>query len=168
SLRLRLTGYEETYRDFDLPPRRAIDVPVSLARQTNESGVTPIDMSKLHVQPEQRELWEHVRPVTWGVLGVGVVSLGVALGFEISRSDYDERARLAALEADRDSFHERAQRREVWARGFFMLGLGLGVTSIILGYQDVADGLQATSPLTTVGFGCSAANQCFGGFTGAF
>lgn len=165
---LRLSGYEETHRDFDLPPRRAIDVPVSLKRQKRGSDATPIDMSKLAAKREQLELWEHVRPVTWGVLGAGFVSLGVALGFELARSDFDESARLAMLQTERDALDQRAHRQEVWARGFFMLGLGLGVTSIVLGYQDLTDGLRASRPAAAVSVGCGALHTCSAGFSGTF
>ncbi len=141
-VRLSLPGYEEELREFDLPPGRAIDVPVTLRRPTSRVSRGIVDINQPQAPPEDVETWQHVRPLTWGVFGVGIAAVGGALGFELARSGLEERAHAASDPAARNELHERAQRHEVWAKGLLMVGLGLGVTAIALGYQDIDDGLE--------------------------
>lgn len=140
TVRLSLTGYGDEVRHFDLPPGRAIDVPVTLRRPGSTAGV--VNLNQLAEPPEEPAPWEHIRPLTWGVFGAGVLALGGALGFELARSDLQEQAQAATDRDDRTRFHDRAQRQEVWAKGLLMLGLGLGVTAMALGYQNIDDGLS--------------------------
>lgn len=137
---LSLTGYADEVRDFDLPSGRAIDVPITLRRPS--SGVKVVNLNQLAQSQEDLAPWEHIRPLTWGVFGAGVLALGGALGFELARSDLQEKAQAATDRDDRARFHDRAQRQEVWAKGLLMLGLGLGVTAMALGYQNIDDGLS--------------------------
>lgn len=142
AVRLTLQGYEPELRDFDLPPGRAIDVPVTL--HTPRANVSPkiVNLNEPRSLPEDVATWQYVRPLTWGIFGASLVSVGGALGFELSRSSYEERSRSATDPVERVELHEQAQRREVWAKGLLMLGLGLGVTAIALGYRDIDDGLE--------------------------
>lgn len=167
SLTLRLAGYEETHRDFDLPPRRAIDVPVTLRRSAPTAEIAAVDMGQESEQHEL-QLWQHVRPVTWGVLGVAFVSTGAAVGFELARAHFDERARAEPVHADKDALYQRAHRQEVWARGFLMLGMGLGVTAVVLGYQDIVQGLDAPSRSPSLSLGCGGQPECSLGVVGRF
>jgi hypothetical protein len=140
TVRLSLTGYGDEVRHFDLPPGRAIDVPVTLRRPSASAGV--VNLNQLAEPSEDLAPWEHIRPLTWGVFGAGVLALGGALGFELARSDLQAKAQAATEREDRANFHDRAQRQEVWAKGLLMLGLGLGVTAMALGYQNIDDGLN--------------------------
>lgn len=138
---LSLAGYEDESREFDLPPTRAIDVPVTLHAPRAKSKSAIVNLNDPAAPVEHLAPWQHVRPLTWGVFGVGVGAVGAALGFELARSGFEERSQRSDDPAERTALHERAQRHEVWAKGFLMLGLGLGLTSIVLGYQDIDDGL---------------------------
>ena len=73
---------------------------------------------------------------------MSVAAVSGALGFELARAGFEQRSQRSDDPARRAELHERAQRHEVWAKGLLMLGLGLGVTSIVLGYQDIDDGLS--------------------------
>lgn len=139
---LTLAGYEDETREFDLPPTRAIDVPVTLRAPRAKSKSAIVNLNEPGAPAEDLAPWEHVRPVTWGVFGVGVAAVGAALGFELARAGFEERSQRNSDPTARSDLHERAQRHEIWAKGFLMLGLGLGLTSIVLGYQDIDDGLQ--------------------------
>lgn len=141
-VRLSLDGYEEEIRDFDLPPGRAIDVPVTLHKPRPKKATQIVDLTAQEKVGSDVPPWQHIRPVTWGVFGVAVASVGGALGFELARSGLEERSQSAMDPDVRSDLHEQALRREVWAKGFLMLGLGLGVTAIVLGYQDIDDGLS--------------------------
>lgn len=139
---LSLPDYAEETRDFDLPPGRAIDVPVTLHRPSSKSSSAIVNLNEAGTAQGDLAPWQHVRPLTWGVFAGGVAALGGALGFELARSGYEERSQASDDPARRADLHEQAQRREIWAKGFLMLGLGLGVTAIALGYQDIDDGLS--------------------------
>lgn len=142
---LSLPDYGEETRDFDLPPGRAIDVPVTLHRPRAKTSAAIVNLNATGAEQTDLAPWQHVRPLTWGVFGVGVAAFGGALGFELARSGYEERSQATDDPARRADLHEQAQRREIWAKGFLMLGLGLGLTSIALGYQDIDDGLRRQS-----------------------
>lgn len=164
---LSLSGYAEVTRDFDLPSRRSIDVPVTLKKP--EPKVEPVVEVK-EPEFEHKSSWEYVRPVTWGVLGVSVASFGAALGFELARTDQIERSRRADTEAGRTKFHDEAARSEVWAKSFLMFAIGMGATSLVLGYQNIDDGLQAENAHAkrNVSFGCSSLRDCGVSVTGSF
>lgn len=139
---LSLAGYEDETREFDLPPTRAIDVPVTLHAPRPRSKSTIVNLNEPGAPVEDVAPWQHIRPLTWAVFGVGVAAVGGALGFELARAGFEERSQNSADPATRSELHERAQRHEVWGKGLLMLGLGLGLTSILLGYQDIDDGLS--------------------------
>lgn len=139
---LTLAGYEDETREFDLPPTRAIDVPITLHAPRAKSKANIVNLNEPEPAAEDVAPWQHIRPVTWGVFGVGVAAVGGALGFELARAGFEQRSQRSDDPARRAELHERAQRHEVWAKGLLMLGLGLGVTSIVLGYQDIDDGLS--------------------------
>lgn len=165
---LSLQGYADETRDFDLPSRRSIDVPVSLKKPEPKPAVPVIDLNQKR-ELEPKASWEHIRPVTWGVLGVSVASFGAALGFELSRSALEERSQQADSAVGRTKFHEDAQRSEMWAKSFLMFALGMGATSIVLGYQNIDDGLQAESERQEkVSFGCVSMRECGVTIQGSF
>lgn len=142
-VRLSLEGYAPEVRDFDLPPGRAIDVPVTLHSPRTSVSPKIVNLNQPQgTRQEELATWQYVRPLTWGIFGASLVSVGGALGFELSRSSYEERSQAAMDPLERADLHEQAQRREVWAKGLLMLGLGLGVTAIALGYRDIDDGLE--------------------------
>jgi tetratricopeptide (TPR) repeat protein len=139
---LSLNGYEDETREFDLPPTRAIDVPITLHAPRAKSKSGFVNLNEPEAPAADLAPWQHVRPVTWAVFGAGVAAVGGALGFELARAGFEERSQRSTEPTARTDLHERAQRHEVWAKGLLMLGLGLGLTSIVLGYQDIDDGLS--------------------------
>jgi tetratricopeptide (TPR) repeat protein len=165
---LSLEGYESESRDFDLPSRRSIDVPVTL-KKAGPKLTTPVVDSNRKPKADAKAPWEHVRPVTWSVLGVSVASFGAALGFELSRSALEQRSQQADSEVGRLKLHEDARRSELWAKSFLMFAIGMGATSIVLGYQDIDDGLQAAKQRQEqVSFGCSSIHDCSVSISGSF
>lgn len=166
---LSLSGYADVTRDFDLPSRRSIDVPVTL-KKPEPKVETPVVELVREQEVAHKSSWEYVRPVTWGVLGVSVASFGAALGFELSRADLAERSRRADTEAGRTKFHDEAARSEVWAKSFLMFAIGMGATSLVLGYQNIDDGLQAENVRAKphVSFGCGSLRDCGVSVSGSF
>jgi hypothetical protein len=136
------SGYEMTQRYFDLPPDRAIDVQVTLVEEepvTLEAEEAPPPPKPERPKVEERLWYSDVRPVTWGVAGVAVVSLGVSLMLEVSRSSSQDEAVTAMDPEVRDSLLDTAQSRRSWSDAFLLLGLGMGATSGALIYSDVSD-----------------------------
>lgn len=165
---LALPGYADETRNFDLPSRRSIDVPVTLEKAEPKVVAPVIDLNQVP-EPESKSSWEYVRPVTWGVLGVSVASFGAALGFELSRAALEERSEHADSEVGRRKLHQEAERSELWSKSFMMFAIGMGATSLVLGFQNIDDGLEAERQRAErVSFGCVSRHECGVSFSGAF
>lgn len=142
-LTLTKRGYRDVRRQLTLPVRRALDVEVRLQRSRASRPRTTLG-------PQPRELAEertpglltHVEPVTWTVLGAAAASFGAAVGFELSRANHERAARRQVLQIDAARRLEQARDREMWAKGFTLLGAGLSVTGVVLGYLDIERGVS--------------------------
>jgi tetratricopeptide (TPR) repeat protein len=138
SLTVKRQGYRSEERDFDLPTDRAIDVPVTLTKGMEVQAPparTPVPKLTLPKIAWYRD----VRPVTWGVLGVGVASLGVAVMFDFSRGDAQSKAGSERNDDVRAELLDTAESRRTWADAFLLLGLGMTATSGVLMFADVAE-----------------------------
>jgi tetratricopeptide (TPR) repeat protein len=148
---LELAGYRTETRDFDLPRRSSIDVPVTLTAQRPVPMVAPTP-APVSTRVESGAL-TRIRPETWVIFGSGVASLGVSLGFELSRSALEERARKEPVQVPSAQFLDQAHDRATWARGFLMLGSGLTLTSLVLAYLNL-DEPRANVALACTPTGC--------------
>lgn len=160
---VQLDGHEVVQRAFDLPPGRAIDVSVTLVErdERTSAALDPPESKHMDATP----WYEDVRPVTWGVLGVGVGSLGVALFSELSRAAArDELGAPGLSTQERDELQEMAASRRVRADSFLLLGLGMCVTGGVLIYADV---VEAENHRRALHGGCGPGG-CSLRFTGAF
>lgn len=154
---LELAGYRTESRDFDLPTKRSIDVPITL-RTAPVPDHKPVYLTP---PPASPGVLSSIHVETWAVLGVGVVSLGTALGFELSRAELEAQARAEAVQVESARLLERARSREAWGRGFFMLGAGMTVTAVVLAVLNQDD------PPTGIALGCDA-QGCGAGYSGTF
>lgn len=156
-------GYEVVQRAFDLPPNRAIDVSVTLVERESAPALADAPPK---ASPDRPPAWyEDVRPVTWGVLGVGVGALGVALVSELSRDAARDELRTEGLSTqERDELQEMASSRRVRADSFLLLGLGMCATGGVLIYADM---VEADSHRRALYGGCGM-NGCALRFTRSF
>lgn len=139
ALTVKRQGYKSEARDFDLPTDRSIDVPVTLVKGTEPTVAPPAPAPVPKLRLPQIAWYRDVRPVTWGVLGVGVASLGVAVMYDFSRGNAQDDA-SAERDADvRAELLDTAESRRTWADAFLLLGLGLTATSGVLMVADVAE-----------------------------
>lgn len=135
------SGHEVAHRNFDLPPDRSIDVRVTLVEKSEPIGPSGGSRSaKPETTVKVNPTWYHdVRPVTWGVGGAAVMSLGVAVFLEVSRAGAQEDAERADDVAVRDSLLDTADSRRSWSEAFLLLGVGMGAAAAVLAYSDVSD-----------------------------
>ena len=101
---LKSPGYADVVRDFQLAADRAMDVDVSLTRPaeappgpagtaTPPAAVGPVAQGA-PPPPVPAPLHErHVAPWTYAALGLGVGTLGAALGIELARKGAENSAR---------------------------------------------------------------------------
>ncbi len=165
---VKLGGFETAQRDFDLPADRAIDVSVTLVEETQEVVAGPPEDAKKPVEIVKPPWYQDVRPVTWGVMAVGVGSLGVAVLSELSRDSARDDLRndnLSTQEAD--ELQELAASRRVRADSFLLLGLGMCVTSGVLVYSDLVEADERRRELRGISAGCSP-DGCSLSYSGRF
>jgi hypothetical protein len=145
---VRLAGFEDAQRAFDLPPDRAIDVSVTLSEK-RAAPPPPDEVIAPPPPPKHSPEWyEDVRSVTWGVLGAGVASFGVSVLYEFSRSAAQDDLQTAANNQARDELQATVASRRSWADGFLLLGIGLTATSGALILSDVLEARAARAEET--------------------
>ncbi len=165
---VKLAGYEMVQRDFDLPAERAVDVSVTLVERVGEPITRDIAPKKERPTILKPPWYEDVRPVTWGVLAVGVGSLGVSLFSELSRDSARDDLRDGTLSMqERDELQELAATRRVRADSFLLLGLGMCVTSGVLVYSDLVEADNHRRELNGLSAGCDSGGCAFG-YAGRF
>jgi hypothetical protein len=155
-----LIGYRSETRDFDLPRKRSIDVPVTMLPPVLPIGPEPTAVGT-GAQRTAPSAFSRIRPATWAVLGGGVVSLSVALGFEISETAYVGKVDRATDPEQVTMLRQRVLEQRAWKRGFLMLGAGLTITSLVFGYVD------QLGPFQDVSAGCDS-TQCGLSYSGRF
>jgi tetratricopeptide (TPR) repeat protein len=135
---IKLQGYAPAQRDIELPRDEAIDVAVVLSREVAKPRPKPAPPAP-KLQPRPIPWYKDVRPVSWGVMGVGVASLAVSGMLEYSRGNAQSDAEDADDTAVRDELLDTAESRRTWADAFLLLGLGMSATSAVLMFTDVAE-----------------------------
>jgi tetratricopeptide (TPR) repeat protein len=169
---LKVQGYADGKRDFDLAPDRAMDVDVSLSRP----GLAPPDPSvppgplaptpgvtatEPQPPPDTPPRGRHVAPWTFAALGVGVAGLGAALGLEMARRSAESSARGDPTMVGYQS--DLSQMTTYQTASRVMVGVGAAAT--------VAGGVLLVLDLKPPGAGDKAPKTglgCFGGACGAF
>lgn len=168
-LAVKLQGYRIEERSIDLPADRAIDVPITLTYGTEAPKVEakPAALPKLHLPPVA--WYRDVRPVTWGVLGVGVAALGVAVMCDLSRGSAQAAAHDEPRNDVRAELLDTVETRRTWADAFLLLGLGMTATSGVLMFADVAEQrhLRRQGEESAWAFGCGS-RSCSLRYAGTF
>jgi len=133
-LSVELSGHQNVTRDFDLPPAHAIDVSVTLEEKVDAG---PAEVARPTTPAVDPSWYEDVRPVTWAVLGVGVVALGVAGYADYTRGSAQEDLSKATSASEQRTLADTVASRRSWAESFVMLGLGMVASGGALIYSDV-------------------------------
>lgn len=139
---VRLAGHHTMQRAFELPADRAIDIPITLLETPEALPAPEASPPNQKIEVQHVPWHEDVRPVTWGVLGVGVVSLGVSLVYELRRASAQDDVSSAESAEEREGLRDTAESRRTWADAFLLLGLGMTATSGVLVYADVTEARQ--------------------------
>ena len=141
---LTLRGYVDVQRDIALPAGEPIDV--TLPMQKSELvAAAPAQGGEGARGPE-------LGPLPWLALGVGAVSLGGALTFEIMRRSAESDARGAASQLSYQSALETEQSRRDAARVLLGVGGAFVVAGGVLLLIDSRSGSDA--PALSAGFVC--------------
>lgn len=136
-VKVELGGFVSATRSFDLPPAHAIDVSVMLEEQPSEAPLTrAVVTAPIPAGPEP-SWYDDVRPVTWAVLGVGVISLGVAAYADVTRGSAQDDLASANSPSEQRTLADTVASRRSWAESFVLLGLGMVASGGALVYSDV-------------------------------
>ncbi len=152
---LKASGFPDTAKEFILTADRAMDLDVTLG--VSGSSAVPIGpgdgpKDKPPVEPPPPDEPRHVRPWTWAVLGVGVGSLGAALGLEVARKSAENAARADNTQVGFSDKYDQMTTRQTAAR--VMVGVGAGLV-VVGGVLLVVDLRKPSAPSQQkVGFGC--------------
>jgi len=146
ALRLRLEGYQDARRQFELLAHRSLDVAVAL-----DTEVAPLPSAAPPPAPPAAEAPANspsavaaerprarIRPLTPVTLGAGAVTLGVAAVFESLRQSSENEVREADTQLARHDAFDQMESRQTTAR--ILVGVGAAVT--------VAGGALLTLDLT--------------------
>ncbi|MEN9581279.1 MAG: hypothetical protein RJA70_4288, partial [Pseudomonadota bacterium] len=112
---LQLRGYKDDVRDFDLPPSRSIDVPVTLSPDVRNRTHALTGKSNPNSPGSPGPWFTQISRLSWIVTGAGVASLGVAAGFELARSSAEDSAAAEPIQIRAEPLLEKAQSRETTA-----------------------------------------------------
>ncbi len=142
-LKLYLQGYQDALRDFDQPPSRAIDVPVTLLEGTTPapSSTTPEANAGTGLDgfdDAPRRSTPGVEATTWIVLGAGIASLGAAGTFELLRSDAEKKAKTEPIQVKAKPLIDQAEEHQLMATIFVAVGGALTVTGTVLMVADLS------------------------------
>ncbi len=162
-LTLRLEGYQDAQKVFNLPAHRAIDVKVELTRK--QKAPPPVAAAPRPAAPPEPaspppapgpESHAHVAPWTWAALGVGVASLGGSLGFELARASAARQSRDAPTQVEAAHSYDTMKSRQTVARVLLGVGAAATVAGGVLLYLDLSHHKKSASS-ERVGFGCDGA-----------
>jgi tetratricopeptide (TPR) repeat protein len=162
---LRSAGYADGVADFVLAPDHATDVDLGLARPGPELAAgaplaggpagppppTPPDAPK----PARR-----VAPWTFAALGLGVASLGAALGFELAREGAEKSAKNDPTQIGYHNDYGQMTSFQTASRAFVGVGAVATAAGGVLLVLDLRSGSEAKPQRTGLG--------CFSGTCGAF
>jgi tetratricopeptide (TPR) repeat protein len=169
---LQAQGFAREERTFDLPPARAIDVPVTLVPEAPEPPPPPNAPESPAKLPCEGTCLGEVRGSSWLIAGAGFVSLGTAIGFELHRSDRESAARAESNQVAASRLFDDAFRAQKWATAFAVTGGALIVTGGVLAVLDIHDAKHpgATAAGIPTGdvawqFGCDGASCAVGATT---
>lgn len=159
-LGVRLEGYQDTQKVFNLPAHRAIDVKVELTpKQKKTAPVAPASHPAPPMKPakprpaKQPVSHAHVSPWTVAVLGVGVASLGGSLGFELARASAERQSRDAPTQVEAADRYDTMKSRQIVARVLLGVGAAATVAGGVMLFLDLSHKEPATGS-ERVGFGC--------------
>jgi tetratricopeptide (TPR) repeat protein len=163
---VELPGYQSENRTFDLPPVRAIDVPVTLTAAPTEApapAAAPVLLSP-NREPCRGMCLGAVEPVSWITLGVGAAALVGAVGLELHRSGQEDDAQREANQVEAARLYDKVVRSQKWATVLGVTGGALVVTGGVLALLDVR---AAKNPDIAWNFGCGPTG-CSVGYQQAF
>jgi tetratricopeptide (TPR) repeat protein len=158
---LQHRGYRDETRSFDLPPSRAIDVPVTLTKETRDPAQR---VSKASAELPREAWYARIEPVTWGVLGAGVLCAGGAVGFELARASSEDKARTEPVQVKAASLLDTAESHQLWATVFAVTGGALTLTGATLAYFDLT---AKSRDVAALNVGCEPSG-CLVGYAGLF
>jgi hypothetical protein len=161
-LKVELAGHRTEERTFDLPPERAIDVPVTLTPVAKER---PPPVEPAPEPPCEGACLDAISASSWVIASAGVLSLGAALVFELDRSEREAQAQAEPNQFTASGLYDEALSSQRWATAFALTGGALVVTGVTLGVIDVRAAKQP-EPVAW-GLGCTATG-CAGTFTQHF
>jgi tetratricopeptide (TPR) repeat protein len=158
-LRVRLQGYEEASRSFELPAHRALDVSVLLTpartEAPNKSGGTPEPSDPGAPAPEPGEAGG-IGIATWVTLGVGTAALGGALVFEVLRAQSEQDVRDEPRQVDKKEALDTMESRQTTARVLAGVGSAAIVIGGVLLFLDLSRDGGTQVGLGCDGTGCAA------------
>lgn len=162
---LELPGYQFEQRSFDLPPARAIDVPVTLtvAPPPPAAEAAPVVMQPTR-EPCQGACLGEIEPVSWVTLGVGAASLVGAIGFELHRGDKEDEAQREPNQVEAARLFDKAFQSQKWATALAVSGGALVITGGVLAFLDIH---ESKHPDTAWNLGCGP-DGCALGFSQTF
>ncbi len=159
-LSLRLEGYQDTDKVFELPAHRAVDVQVALApKQEKSAPAAPVPSAAPPARPvapppeEPARSHVGIAPWTWAALGVGVASLGGSLGFELARASSERQSRDAPTQVEAADRYDTMKSRQTVARVLLGVGAAATVAGGVLLYLDLTHKKKEAGS-ERVGFGC--------------
>ena len=137
---LRLRGFDDAIKAFALPADSAIDVSVTLQAAAPEPAPTARDATA-------DETSAPLLPLGLSALGVGVASLGVALGLEVARAGAEQDARDERFQVDARPHVERAADLEMPARVMLGVGAAFAAVGSALLTIELASGDEPSPPV---------------------
>lgn len=159
---LKATGYPDNAKEFLLASDRAMDLDIALS--TVGSGVVtlgprPAEAPVTLPAPPPEAPKRHVAPWTIAALGVGVASLGGALGFELARKSAEDSARSDPTQVGFKSALDSMHSRQLGARVLVGVGAAATAVGVVLLVVDLRSKESAPQ---------KAGLDCVGGACGAF
>lgn len=131
---LQLAGHEPKQQTFELDGARALDLSLTLVASApsaaprapipSAAGIAPTDTAPAEPPDDDG----NVGALTWVSLGVGVASLGVAIGLELARSSAEDNAREATIQIHAAEHADTMDDYQLAGR--VMLGVGIGATLV--------------------------------------
>jgi tetratricopeptide (TPR) repeat protein len=163
---LKASGFSDTAKEFALTGDRAMDLDIALSAAGAGSAATPVGPPPPPASagpPAKDTAAPHgggVKPLTLGVLGVGIAGLGAALGLELARESAQSAAGGDPTQVGFQSSYDAMQSRQTAARVFLGAGAAVTVAGGVLLLLDLRSGRQEAAP--------RAGAFCTGGGCGVF
>jgi tetratricopeptide (TPR) repeat protein len=135
---LELPGYETQKQTFELTAEHALDVSLTLLEaEKAEAPAAAAPVADKPVAAHEPSFLSAVKPLTWASLGVTVVGLGTAIGFNAARgAEVDDAEHSTQIAAQRHL--DSANSDKTAARVFVGVGAAFAVASGALLYFDLS------------------------------